>query len=328
MGTKKLEMMAGAILISFFALVSGCNKSSGTSPDNPPVAGSGADYFPLSGNQTLSGKVTYQAVAFDSSGKVTGSYAITGQDVKGYVGTSVPAGDMQGYPLYGYSQDGKTLMPSAVVAAEQNQSVVLFEQPGQNIVMLPKDLSVGTEWVANPFSPPDQQLTLKITGSKSSYANSAGSTYSDVIVVNASYLDSAVTPSDYRYDGTDYWYSYRDTSYSRIDASLDMYFAKGVGLVDVKVSKYDMVSIASWIDSSYNSYLNPPLQVTSGKNYARTVLSGSLGRTDSPGASVAQSRDDAPANAPIVVRTPKKMRLIDLLFPGLKSQAVNPGPKR
>lgn len=324
METRKRAKVATGIAILLVLFVSGCNKSSGTSTDSSQASGSGADYFPLSGNQTLSGKVTYQVVAYDSTGQVTGSYAVTGQDMKGYIGAPVTSGNIQGYPLYGYAQDGKTLMPSEVTAVQQNQSVVFVAQPGQNITMLPKDLSVGTEWVANPFSPPDEQLTLKITEVKPSYVNSAGSTYSDVIVVSASFSDSLVTPNDYRYDGgSSYWYSYHDTTFVEIVAGVELYFARGIGLVEATLSHYDVTDRSSWSDSSYNTYNSPQLQISSGTNYQRTVATGSLGRTDLSNAGIAQNTVEIPAPVRDIRKPAKKIRLLDLLFPKFGVRAIH-----
>jgi len=312
--TKNYQMAIGRIFIFVFAISYGCSNNSSTGPGSSQVSGKGSDYFPLTGNQTVSGKVTYQEVVYDSTGKVRESYAATNQDVHGYIGLAVFIDGLQGYPLYGYAKDGKTLVPSNVVAAEDSQTVVLFTQAGQNVILLPKNLDVGTKWIANPFSPVNQQVTLKVTDSQSSYNNSAGKTYSNVIKVNAAYSDSVTTPHNESYYSNTYWYSWHETSFAKITADVDIYFAKGVGLVDVKVNQYDGIFRYSIVDSNYSIYRNPPLQVSYYKDYTRTVISATCGRTDSPTGNIAGKGAQNSLYGVNVEKAPKKINLMDILF--------------
>jgi hypothetical protein len=249
-------------------LLGGCDKTSSTGPGDTASTGSGSDYFPLTGNQTMTAKATGQTVAYDSLGNVMQIQAVSQQSVKGFIGSSVAVGGTQSYPLYSFSTDGTTMNATKAFVAHDNGSVVGFSSGAslaQYITALPADLKVGTTWVANPSDLPGRQFTLKVVDNKSSYTNSAGKTYSDVIKVKAAYSDSTVSVSS-----QDTSWSY--TTFQKTNINVDICFAKGIGLVDVQVNQYESIYKYSGYYSFGTKYYF--------SSYNRTVTSGTIGRTN------------------------------------------------
>jgi hypothetical protein len=256
-------LLAGIIFILLGYL--GCNKdSSPTSDGSTTPSGSGSDYFPLTGNQTIIGKATGQSVTYDSLGNVVESQAVSQQEVKGYIGTAILVGGMQAYPLYGFNKDGTTTTATKSFLAQNNQAIVGFSggtSIAQLATALPAEIKIGTTWIANPYDSPRKQVTLQITDSKSSYTNSAGKVYSDVIKVNCVVSDSTSDISS----GSGWYYNYS----TKTKVNVDIYFAKGVGLVDVQINQYETTYkyLYNWSGYYYSFY-------------GRNATSGTIGRTN------------------------------------------------
>jgi hypothetical protein len=259
-------LLIGQVSLLLFYL--GCDKKSSTGPnDTPSAAGSGSDYFPLTGNQTLIGKATGQSVTYDSLGNVVQSQAVSQQEVKGFIGPAIVVGGMQSYPLYSFNNNGTTTTFAKSYIAQSNQSIVGFAAGTANvqfITALPAEIKVGTTWIANPSDVPGKQVTLQVVDSKSSYTNSAGKTYSNVIKVNTAFTDSISTTTS---DSTSSF-----TLIQKTKVNVDIYFAKTIGLVDVQINQFESIYKYSGSYSFgvryYFSY------------YSRTTVSGTIGRTN------------------------------------------------
>ncbi len=334
MKAKIYKMAVSGILISFLLVNFGCKKNSSTGNDNSQISGNGSDYFPLTGNEIYAGRATYQFTTYDSTGKPVENQTAAGQEVKGYTGNAQIAAGLQVYPLYYYGKDTITSESAGIALAQSNQSLIAMEvwtswtgqltTSGQFVTLLPADIAMGTQWVANPSSPLREQVTLKITESKSTYTNSAGETYSNVIGVSASYSDST-TSSDsnswYDYAGN-YWSSH-SAEFTSLKSNGEVYFAKGVGIVDVKINQLESVDKWTEVDSEYfyNTYPYRPRLPwdTVYSSYSRVVGSGSCGRTDSPSGSIAQKGAQNSLRGVKVEKAPKKINLLDLLFGNRKA---------
>lgn len=322
MKTRISEAIKAGILLLFIVFNFGCNKSSTTSPGDIEVSGSGSDYFPLAGDQTISWTGAYQFVGYDSTGKTIGGQSVPNQPLKGYIGAATTLGGTQAYPIYGYSQDGTNMSSTGLLLGQNNGSIVVLESAGEEVTLLPADLQVGTKWVANPFSQQRDQMTMEIAGGKSSYANSAGKTYSNVIEVKLSFSDSIVSNNHDSYDYGTGWYSYHQTESTQLTTKASMYFAKGVGLVDLKVDQFEAVDEWVAVDSNYSqNYWNgyayvDTLMVTGSSGYEKLTGSATLGMTDShQGGSVAQPSIQNRLSKISASRTKNfKQSLIEFLF--------------
>jgi len=323
MKSKISRAAISGILFSFIVFYFGCNKNSSTGPDDSQVIGSGSDYFPLTGNQTISGEADYQYLNYDSIGNITDNQMAVNQEVKMQIGLATTVGGVQAYPLYGYKQDGKTLISSNVVVAQDSKSIVAFETIGNKFTVLPADIKLGTKWIANPFAPQIDQVTLQITDSKSSYTNSADKTYSNVLKVSIAYSDSATVPYSWSYNSGSDWYSCCETDFVKIAANADIYFAKGTGIIDVRMNNFEAIDRWAIVDSSYyqnwwngSSYVDT-LMVAYYKGYERITAQALLGRMDAPGdgSIVAQDEKMHPLKGTNELKAEKgKSNFIDFLF--------------
>jgi hypothetical protein len=254
--------------LSLLLFYGGCDKNSSTGPgDIASSVGSGSDYFPLTGNQTIIAKATGQSVAYDSLGNVVQSQAVSQQEIKGFIGTAIVVGGRQSYPLYSFNKDGTTTTATKFYLAQDNQSIVGFSAGtsiAQFITALPAEIKVGTTWVANPTDLPRKQATLQVVDSKSSFTNSAGKTYSNVIKVNGVFSDSTSTTTS---DSTSSFNYLEKTK-----ANVDIYFAKGIGLVDVQINQYEIIY-------KYTGYYSFGVRYYFA-SYYRTATSGTIGRTN------------------------------------------------
>ncbi len=333
MKTRIPEAITASILLLLIVFNFGCNKSSTTSPRDFEVSGSGSDYFPLAGDQTISWTGAYQFVGYDSTGKIMGGQTVANQPVKGYIGTATAIGGTQAYPIYGYNQDGTNMSSTGLLIGQDNGSIVVLESAGEEVTLLPADFQVGTKWVANPFSQQRDQVTMEIAGGKSSYANSAGKTYSNVMEVMISFSDSVTSNNHDSYDYGTGWYSYHQTDSTQLTAKASMYFAKGVGLVDLKVDQFEAVDGWVSVDSSYlQNYWNgyayvDTLIVNSSSGYEKLTGSATFGMTDShQGGSVAQPSIQNRLSKLSASRTKNfKHSLIDFLFGNHKPFHENRG---
>jgi hypothetical protein len=256
-------------LLSMLMFSWGCNKDSTTAPtDTASISGSGSDYFPLTGNQTIIGKATGQTVIYDSLGNIVQSQAISQQQVKGYIGTATTVGGLQAYPLYSYQSDGTTLSSTNSFIAQNSQAIVGFGSNAsisQLVTALPAELKVGKTWTANPTDPLNKEVTLQIVANKTTYTNSAGQTYSNVIDVNATMSDSTLTTTNYYY-GPGFNYSIVSIIKKKVNA--DIYFAKGIGFVDIQLNQYEEME-----KDTYGGLF-------SGSYYSRKSTTGTLGRSN------------------------------------------------
>jgi hypothetical protein len=265
----RLRQLLLAVLLSLLLFNWGCNKNTSTGPnDNASISGSGSDYFPLTGNQIIIGKATGQSVTYDSLGNVVESQSVSQQEEKGYIGAAVLVGGMQSYPLYSYNKDGTTTIATKTFIAQNNQAIVGFSGSSsiaQLVTALPAEINIGTTWIANPSDSPNKQVTLRITDSKSSYTNSTGIVYSNVIKVNGVLSDSTSNVSS----GSGWSYY----SLNKTKANVDIYYAKGVGLIDVQINQYEITQKywEYYSYSGYNYYWS---------SYYRTATSGTIGRTN------------------------------------------------
>ena len=254
-------LLAGIIFILLCCV--GCKKDSGPAAnDTATLSGSGSDYFPVANNQTFIGKATGQSISYDILGNVMQSQSINQQEVKGWMGGATTVAGMQAYPLFALNTNGTTSSSSSSFIAQSNQGILglLGSTTIQTVTVIPAEISIGTKWIVNPSDPLHKQISLQITDSKSSYTNSTGKTYSNVIKVNGVLSDS----TSETWNG---WISYLIITVKK--GSADLYFAKGIGLVDIQLNNYEEKEIYY-----YGSTSGVPAF------YNRTIRSGTLGKTN------------------------------------------------
>jgi hypothetical protein len=313
MQKKKFVTLAVAILVFCLMLNFGCDKDSNTGPAGSVLIGFGSDYFPLKGAQTIYGKGEYQVMEYDSTGRIIQSHAEADLIGKGYIGPQTNVAGLPCHFLYGYHQNGE-IEYSNVAMVNYNQSVIAFQQPDQICTILPSEIVIGAKWIINPFVPLYQQVTAQIMDFRPSYTNSAGEKFSNVIRIRIMYFDSATTPHYYYYSyGNKGWQSYCDTTYEEVNVNVDIYFAKGVGPVDIKVNQIDGTRKFWRVDSTYSS---STLNVQYYKRYFKIGVLGKCGRIEAPDGNGIRPYSLDMMN---VKKATRKISLTELLFGSDKS---------
>ncbi|MBA4316774.1 MAG: hypothetical protein C0412_00080 [Flavobacterium sp.] len=198
------------------------------------ISGSGSEYLPISSNKILRASVTGIQTEYDESGKVTSIENASNFNVSGYIGTTDFVNGFFANQSYIVDVNNKTKFAGYIYS---NQGEVLGTDgspKGYRVTILPSDIKVGREWIINPYDNPNKQFKAKIVEGLESYTNSLNKTYKQVINVYVNYNDSTIS----KWTGVNW--SYMRINKIKVDANV--YLAKGVGVVGVKVNNYEDVN--------------------------------------------------------------------------------------
>lgn len=219
----KLRLLNTLVFITFLLL--GCSKDNNNPIDDTTnTTLKGSDFMSLSSGNVIAAKVSGTSTEYDSSGNITGSTSINNEDFSGTIGATTTVRNITVNPLYG-NDNGLTKLIGYLYIS--NNEVLGFDKSSNSLasVLLPAELSVGKEWIANPQSPTNQQVKLKLVEFLNSFTNSVGKTFQNVIKVDETY--------NYSYTSTDYQESLKVLS--------TIYFAKGKGIVEVSLNDYEEI---------------------------------------------------------------------------------------
>jgi hypothetical protein len=205
----------------------GC-KSDDTSnnPQGMPDNLVASDFIDHGDNILWEGRIKGTSITFDSTGKQVGIEEGE-SDNKATIGATILVDGFSVRPLYVYDADGGVSgdAPIGYIGIiNGNLSLVTFTEHDV-VTVLPKQIKVG-EWTPSTKIPVEAKSEFKILEYYPKFTNGVGRTYSDVIKTIASYSDSTMNHS-----GKDF--------YQRNDIDLEIYYAKGVGPVEIVVKKYD-----------------------------------------------------------------------------------------
>jgi hypothetical protein len=147
------------------------------------------------------------------------------------------------YPVLAFDTTGVGYNNGAAVAYAGilNSTVIAMNQFGPNYATIfPQSITVGQSWTPYPLVIRMNQVTF--VQHLTQFTSQGGNSYSDVIKLNVIYLDST-------FDSTYGFYS-QDIKYS---ANVDLYLAKGTGIVEADVNNYNYSNFSDYQGSIYGS---------------------------------------------------------------------------
>ncbi|MHB9011449.1 MAG: hypothetical protein ACYC49_04400 [Ignavibacteriaceae bacterium] len=255
---NKYVLLLSIIIITVILFNFGCKNQSNNPLSPANFTGSGQDYFPVTSNKQVSIKVSGSATLYDSLGRVTNMQQISGQTYSGYFGTTSDFKNMNATPVYAYNNNGNSTIigfysnnNGEIVGTDNNPS-------GSIVTLLPNQLNINDVWIVNPQSPVNQQVQIKLIEALDNYTNSAGKSYSNVInlLITYNYNDST------NYSGNGYYYY----SYSKEAGSINLYLAKGIGIIGATLNNFEEIYKYNEVYSNnfYSSYSRAELNGTAG----------------------------------------------------------------
>lgn len=250
-----VTLLSIIIIIIIFSNL-GCKNQSNNplSPSN--FTGSGQDYLPVIANKQLSIKVTASSTQYDSLGRVTDMQQIAGQTFKGYFGSMTFLKNMNATPVFGFDNNDNSHIIGYYSNSNGNILGTNNDPSGTIVTLLPNELKINDEWVANPQSPANQQIKIKLKEALDNYTNSAGNSYSNVInlSITLNYTDS----TNNHING--YYYSYTKQA-----ANINLYLAKGIGIIGSTLNFEEIIKYNEvYNGNSYSSYSRIELNGTAG----------------------------------------------------------------
>jgi len=220
-----------AILITS---IGGCKKDDDNPVEQTVFSGKASDYLPPAGPKAVTIRMSGSATEYDSLGNVTESYQVTNQTVSGTIEAATIVGLNTATPITGIDTKNRKVLAGylflfngdAMFAPNDNYAGSI-----PSLILLPSELSVGKEWTLGASSKYIINTKLKLAEYLKSYTNSAGVAYQNVIRVTVTYKDSTVKVENYT--------NYSMNLYSYVAWTGDVYFAKGTGFIDAKITNYD-----------------------------------------------------------------------------------------
>lgn len=153
------------------------------------------------------------------------------REEKLFIGQANTVSGSSYYPIYIYdSHTGKMDNRPQAYLGLNGSSVIGKENTSSNKlgIALPESISIGTEWVVNPFDPADKHQKMKCLEHLNSFTNKSGNSYSDVIKLSVELKDSVY------YKDSDYY------EYAKLrKASAVVYLAKNKGLIEASGNIYE-----------------------------------------------------------------------------------------
>lgn len=246
------------VLITLFS-INGCKNDESNPVDNTSFTAKGSDYFPIFSGKILNAKVSGSVTEYDSLGRVTDFTQISNEIYSGSIGDPTLIVSWISNPIFG-NDNGENKLIGYV--SNNNGEIIGFDNKGNKeyVVILPTELTIGKEWVVNPLSPNDEQFKIKLVETLNSFTNSAGKTFQNIINIAINYKDST--------GGTENTQWYYGNWYEKMFISGNIYLAKGIGIVGVKINDSEYIEKSNYHYYSNNTYYN---------YYKKTKASGEMG---------------------------------------------------
>ena len=237
------------VFFIFILLVfSGCKKNESNPVNDTGSSTHGSDYLPLTSSQVFNGSVSGSETVYDSLGNITDFSQISNQIYSGTFGVLSVIRGMDAIPVFANDNNHSKLVG---YLSNNNGEIIGIDKNATSdlALILPDELEVGKEWIANPQSPASEQCKVKLVEFLGSFTNSAGKTYQNVINLSFTYKDSVA-----------YYYYYHTR-----DIQGNLYLAKDVGVVGAKTNNYEEV------EKQYSQFYS---------YYKRTKVVGQIGIVD------------------------------------------------
>jgi hypothetical protein len=229
-------MRLSVTLIALMALAS-CSNNSGTGStgSNNNGGGStlyGANYLPLVDNTTLTGHVIGTMTHLDTNGNITSTEEVD-QDWNAAIGFIESHNGRSVRPIYGFDKNGNKVnygRPVGYGGSLDSEVFAMNHITTDAATILPKTISVGQTWTPAASALPIQ-CHAKLVQHLSQFTAKDGTSYSDVLQVFVSYLDSSFAIRQFNWSQA-----------NKYAASTDLYFANGVGLVEADIHSYEYLN--------------------------------------------------------------------------------------
>ena len=215
-----------------------CSNNSGTGSTGSNNNGGGAtmygaNYLPLADNTTLTGHVTGTMTYLDTSGNITRTDEVD-QDWNAASGFIESHNARSVHPIYGFDAHGQKTnrgKPVGYGGSIDSEVFAMNQFNSDAATILPKIITIGQTWTPAASALPIQ-CKAKAVQHLAQFTAKDGTSYSDVLQVFVTYLDSS-------YSSLDFGIYVNTNKYS---ASTDLYFANGVGLVQADIHSYEYLT--------------------------------------------------------------------------------------
>ncbi|HET6401239.1 MAG TPA: hypothetical protein VFH95_07545 [Candidatus Kapabacteria bacterium] len=218
-----------------FLLFASCSNNTTPGSNNNNSNGStiyGANYFPLTDNTALPGHISGTITHLDTNGNVTGTDEID-QDYNASIGFVETHDGQNVHPIYG-SDGGSPVAYGGILDSEVFAMNHYINSGAATI--LPQSMRIGQSWT--PYPQMRMSCQARLVQRLSQFTNKGGTSYSDVLQVSVTYLDSLRDSEQTNFGPYIY-----EKKYS---ANADLYFAKGIGLVEADVHNYEYYFIEEY----------------------------------------------------------------------------------
>ncbi len=241
-------------LFSFY----GCKKDESNPVNNSNFSAEGSDYLPVTSGKILNVKVSGSTTVYDSLGSVISFTQISDENYNGTIGALVFIRNMNANPIFGNDKGKSNLI---CYISNNNGEIVGFYKNSQNFIILPSELTIGKEWIANPQSPVNEQIRVKLVETLNSFTNSAGKVFQNIINLSVTSIDS-LGGTNYYNDGSSYIWYYKKLLNGNI------YLSKGIGIIGIKLNAYEETEKGNYSTLGEYNY------------YKRTKVNGVIGIID------------------------------------------------
>jgi hypothetical protein len=221
MAPIRLRLLILAVLLGSL----GCKTDDTTNnPQEVPADLVAADYIDQGENLVWEALIKGSAIIYDSTGKQVSKEEGESNN-RASIGRATVKGGYNVRPLYVYDADGGMSGDGPLCYIGMvNGDFCFLTEDDQAVTVLPKKVKIG-EWTPSLEIPALANSEFKVVEYFPTFTNGAGKKYEKVIKTSSSYEDSV-------------WSRSEDHGVQH-DVKIDMYFAKGIGPIEIVVHKYD-----------------------------------------------------------------------------------------
>jgi hypothetical protein len=212
------------ILVALLGSLGCKTDDTSNNPQEVPADLVAADYIDQSDNLIWEALIKGSSIIYDSTGKQVSKEEGESNN-KATIGASTVVGGFNVRPLYVYDADGGRSGEGPLCYIGMiNGNFCFLTEDDQVVTVLPKQVKIG-EWTPSSKIPTLAKSEFKIVEYFPTFTNGAGKKYEKVIKTSASYEDSV--------------WSRSEDFHQQNDVQLDIYYAKGVGPIEIEVHKYE-----------------------------------------------------------------------------------------
>jgi hypothetical protein len=209
----------------------GCSSDSSNDPQPVPADLVAEDYIDQGDNILWLARAKWTVKTFDDNGNETGVDQ-SEANCKATIGATTQVGGFTVRPLLVYDEDGDINGggPIGYIALFNGNLSFMTIRDYEVITALPKELKDGKTWTPYTNVHPSMQSLFKVAAHFPTFTNTAGKTYSNVLKTSHTYSDAVI---------------WGNSKHGELhDTNFDIYFAKGIGPIEIVVNKFDYRSLS------------------------------------------------------------------------------------